>query len=67
VIATKNDGSNILRYGAWSPLRGFRGSVTECPMWAGESVEFVKDIPAAGELVARLWQECEDARARATN
>ena len=31
-------------------------------MWAGTSVEFVKDLPEAGELVARLWQECEAAR-----
>ena len=31
--------------------------MTECAMYAGLSVDFVKDLPAAGELVARLWQE----------
>jgi nitronate monooxygenase len=60
-IATKADGTKILRYQAWSPVRGFGGAVTECPMWAGTSVEFVKDLPAAGELVDRLWRECESA------
>jgi nitronate monooxygenase len=63
VIATKADGSKILRYQAWSPLRDFGGAVTECPMSAGTSVEFIKDLPAAGELVDRLWRECEAARA----
>jgi hypothetical protein len=27
-------------------------------MFAGTSVEFVKDLPNAGELVERLWGEC---------
>jgi hypothetical protein len=35
--------------------------VTECAMYAGLIVDFVKDAPAAGELVERLWQECEAA------
>jgi hypothetical protein len=42
-------------------LRGFGGSVTECPMWAGTSVEAIKDLPEAGELVGRLWRESEAA------
>jgi hypothetical protein len=62
-IATKTDGSKILRYQFRSPLRGFGGALTECPMWAGTSVEFVKDLPAASELVERLWRECEAAPA----
>jgi nitronate monooxygenase len=66
-IATKADGSKILRYQAWSPVRGFGGSVTECPMWAGMSVEVIKDLPAAGELVERLWRECEAAQTGANS
>jgi nitronate monooxygenase len=62
VIATKADGSKIIRYQAWSPVRGFGGGVTECPMWAGMSVEVIKDLPSAGELVERLWRECEAAQ-----
>jgi hypothetical protein len=41
-----------------SPYRGMEGAVTQCAMYAGLSVDFVKDLPAAGELVERLWQEC---------
>lgn len=60
-IATRADGSKVLRYEDWSPLRGFTGAVTECPMWAGMGVDFIKDLPAAGDLVGRLWQECKSA------
>ena len=66
-IATKADGSKILRYQAWSPVRGFGGAVTECPMWAGQSVQFIKDLPAAGELLGRLWKECEAAGANSNS
>jgi nitronate monooxygenase len=62
-IATQTDGSKILRYQFRSPLREFAGSVTECPMWAGTSVEVIKDLPGAGGLVGRLWRECEAAPA----
>ena len=27
-------------------------------LYAGQSVEHIKDIPAAGKLVERLWAEC---------
>src|SRR5437870_13577955 len=56
-VATRPDGSKVLRYDYRSPYRGMEGAVTECAMYAGLSVDFVKDLPAAGELVARLWQE----------
>jgi nitronate monooxygenase len=59
IVATRPDGSKILRYDYRSPYRGMEGAVTECALYAGLSVDFVKDLPAAGELVERLWQECE--------
>jgi hypothetical protein len=31
-------------------------------LYAGLSVDFVKDLPLAGELVRRLWRECETAQ-----
>jgi hypothetical protein len=30
-------------------------------------VEFIKDLPAAEELVERLWRKCEAARAGANS
>jgi nitronate monooxygenase len=62
-VATRPDGSKVLRYDYRSPFRGMEGAVTECALYAGVSVDFVKDLPAAGELVKRLWQECQHTRA----
>jgi len=30
-------------------------------MYAGQGVDAIRDVPPAGELVARLWKECLDA------
>jgi nitronate monooxygenase len=61
VLMSRSDGSKVRRYWYQSPVRGEEGSITECALYAGRSVEFVKDLPAAGELVKRLWRECEAA------
>jgi nitronate monooxygenase len=60
-VATRPDGSKVLRYDYRSPYRGMEGAVTECALYAGRSVDFIKDLPAASELVERLWQECKGA------
>jgi len=65
VIATRTDGSKVLRYGSRHPTGGDEGAVTECPLYAGLGVEFIKDLPAANELVERLWRECQAVPARA--
>jgi len=61
-VATSPDGTKILRYAYRSPYRGMEGAVTDCAMYSGLSVEFVKDLPPAGELVERLWQECKGTK-----
>ena len=38
-----------------------KDTVTECAMYAGLSIDFVKNLPARSELVERLWQECKAA------
>ena len=43
------------------PYSTDRGHVTELALYAGLGVDTVRDIPAAGELAARLWKECLDA------
>ena len=60
VLATRPDGTKVLRYNVASPGRGIKGAITELAMYAGESVDDVKDLPSAGELVGRLWAECLD-------
>jgi nitronate monooxygenase len=62
VVATRPDGRQVLRYAAPNPLQGFKGSqLLDCPLYAGEGVSAVRDIPSAGDLVRRLWKECEEA------
>src|SRR6266849_5983262 len=58
VVATGPDGRKFLRYSGQSPGQELQGVPVECALYAGLSVEFVKDLPAAGELVRRLWREC---------
>jgi nitronate monooxygenase len=58
VVATGPDGTKVLRYSAVSPGQQLQGRPEECALYAGLSVEHVKDLPAAGELVHRLWREC---------
>jgi nitronate monooxygenase len=62
VVATGPDGSKFLRYSSWAPGRELQGAPVEMALYAGLSVEFVKDLPRAAELVERLWQECEAAQ-----
>ena len=59
VLATRPDGSQVLRYQTASYDRDLKGAVEECALFAGLSVDFVKDLPTAGQLVERLWRECE--------
>jgi nitronate monooxygenase len=58
VLATRPDGTKVLRYNSSSPGRDLEGVITELAMYAGESVDDITDLPSAGELVARLWAEC---------
>jgi nitronate monooxygenase len=59
VVATRADGRKILRYAITSPLASFTGNqLLDCALYAGEGVGAVRDIPAAGDLVSRLWKEC---------
>jgi nitronate monooxygenase len=58
VTFTRADGSKILRYYDNPPLVGCAGErITEAALYAGMGVGVVKDLPPAGELVKRLWDE----------
>jgi nitronate monooxygenase len=50
--------TKINRYSTVPPLGIVTGSRDNLCLYAGQSVEHIKDIPAAGELVERLWAEC---------
>ncbi len=46
------------RYSVGHPVRDDRGALLELALYAGQGVTEIRDIPSAGELVARLWREC---------
>jgi len=51
------DGEPILRYEDTAPRRGMIGAVEEMAMYCGMGADRINDLPTAGELVARLWNE----------
>lgn len=62
VVATRPDGTKVLRYSAGSPVRDLQGTITDLTMHAGLSVDDIRDLPTARDLVRRLWAECLAAR-----
>jgi nitronate monooxygenase len=63
ILATNAiNGATKLRYSTLNPEPDDRGALTELALYAGQGVDAIRDIPSAGELVARLWKECIDAR-----
>ena len=57
IIATLPDGTKFERYGSMLPLNGLQGSLTELAMYAGAGVHKINDLPAAADLIKRLWKE----------
>ena len=58
VVATRAPDRKLLRYSTAAPSFGSEGNVTDLALYAGRSVQVIRDIPHAGELVSRLWREC---------
>ena len=50
--------TKVNRYSIIPPVRVVTGALDDLWLYAGQSVEHIKDIPAAGDLVERLWAEC---------
>ncbi len=46
-----------MRYETIPPMQGHEGALEEMAMYAGEGVAAVNDLPTAGELIERLWNE----------
>ena len=63
IISTNRlTGAAKRRYSVSGPRRDDTGRVLELALWAGKGVGEIRDLPPAGELVARLWKECLEAR-----
>jgi nitronate monooxygenase len=62
IVATNAiTGATKRRYSVSTPGPDDRGALTELVLYAGQGVDAIRDIPSAGELVARLWKDCLDA------
>ncbi|MBS1718285.1 MAG: nitronate monooxygenase [Armatimonadetes bacterium] len=62
-IAQTADGEAIFRYEDTAPKQGYVGDIEAMCLYSGTGVAAITDIPPAGELVERLWQECSAALA----
>jgi len=62
VIASTATGEPIVRYEDTAPRLGFTGDVLSMCLYAGTSCGSIFDIPPAGELVKRLWEECQEVQ-----
>lgn len=60
VIGKTSWGMDIERYSGWGPWEGYTGDLESMCMYAGEGVGEIKDIPAASELIERIWKEFEN-------
>ena len=64
VIAAYDDGDPILRYQGTEPREGMTGNIEAMCLYSGTGSGAIEDLPPAGELVERLWRECEAALPR---
>ena len=60
-----HDGDVTLeRYMTRAPLESMTGAVMDLAPYAGMGVGRVRDVPPAGDLIRRLWRECQQAHRR---
>lgn len=57
-IAATAGGEPINRYEDTAPQQGYTGDIEAMCLYSGTGCGAITDIPTAGELVERLWQEC---------
>jgi nitronate monooxygenase len=57
VVAATQAGDPIYRYEDTAPRRGMAGDIAAMCLYAGTDCSAIRDVPAAGALVTRLWQE----------
>ena len=60
-VARSGDGQAILRYDDTAPRFGMTGSIEEMCLYAGTGAGAIERVEPAGELLRRLWRECQDA------
>jgi nitronate monooxygenase len=62
-IVARDADNSYERYRTRAPLESMTGAVMEMGTYAGTGVGSVRDLPAAGDLVRRLWREFQQGKA----
>jgi nitronate monooxygenase len=58
-VACDSDGDAIPIYDSTAPRLGMEGEIERMCLYAGESCRGIQDVPPAGELVVRLWEQVQ--------
>jgi nitronate monooxygenase len=58
-IGQTPEGSKIRLYDDTSPRKGMSGKLGDMALYAGESVQFINDVPPAGALLRSLWTDAQ--------
>ena len=53
-VATRSNGSGILRYASGTPVEGMEGDIDAMSLWAGQSVALARQVEPAAAIVAEL-------------
>jgi nitronate monooxygenase len=64
VLATRPDGSQVVRYSSVSPGNSLVGRINDLSLWCGQGVALVREILPAAEIVRRTVAEAEAILAR---
>lgn len=59
ITARRGAEEKFFRYQSTSPRADMSGEVLDMALYAGTSCEVIRDLPAAADLVRRLWAECQ--------
>ena len=63
-VATRPDGTPIVRYSSAMPLAGLSGDIEALSMWSGQGIGLVDRVQPAAEIVRELVDETDAAIAR---
>jgi len=63
-VATRADGTPVVRYSSSMPVDSISGDIEALSMWAGQGVGLADRVQPAAEIVAELVEEAEAALAR---
>jgi NAD(P)H-dependent flavin oxidoreductase YrpB (nitropropane dioxygenase family) len=62
-VATRDDGTPIVRYSSAMPVASISGDIEALSMWSGQGIGLLDRVQPAAEIVRELAAETEKAAA----